>query len=246
MLRPRPEKRRLRRDQRAAALLVSVIGHAALCLFFLAAGSNGGELLSGDGLGDVQAMEVSLVGGQAEAEPSKPLVSNPAAELLGRLGADQPQPSLAPNTLAYTESLERASLDELLNEATSSKAGSASGRPEGQDARTREGAKDGKGTESGGARRAAGGAAGNGGLWSIIEPCWRRQNVPLNAHARLVVELDLLGRLTSPPKVVRANNKTLDRDQLLAEARAFDALTACLPDARGRFRGEHVLDFRRD
>lgn len=245
-MRPQTEKRHWRRSRLSWALAASIVGHLALFLAFLGSGSNGGDLLSGDGMGDVEAMEVSLVGSRAEAVSAAPAVVDPAAELLARLGAGQSQAYQESQTQASAPSVERASLDDLLNEAAGPQGGSAQGKVDGRADQAREGAQNANGSEIGGARRAQGAAAGRGGLWSVIEPCWRRQRVPQAAHARLVVELDLMGRLASPPQVIRTDGMRLDRDQMLTEARAFDALTACMPAARGQFSGEHVLDFRRD
>ncbi len=227
--------------------MVSLIGHVAVLLCFFGFGGRGGELLSGDGLGDASTMEVSLVGSRPAAVSTQAPVSDPAAELLARLGAEQggetarqaqtapPPPSDAP----------RASLDELLEDTAKSARGAADGRADATAVRAQTGVKGATGRQAGGAQQAQGSASGQGGLWAVIEPCWRRQNVPAMAHARLLVDLDLLGRLASPPQVQRTGEMRLDRNQMIAEARAFEALTACLPAARGRFSGSHVLDFQR-
>jgi len=221
-------------------LALSVLGHGLIVMALIASGANGADLLSGDGLGDVEAMEVSLVGAQIETTPTLSPVADPAAELLARLGAVDSQ-ALSSRQDAPPPPPERVSLDELLNDTAAAK-GTPNGRTEGAE-RTREGVKAAKGEQVGGAQRARGGAAGRGGLWSVIEPCWRRQQLPPSAHARLVVRLDLMGRLASPPRIVRDGATRLDQDQMLSETRALDALTACLPAALGQFTGEHVLDF---
>lgn len=244
VLRPQTETPRRKRAVQAGAVAASLVAHCALLLLLVGFGSNGAELLSGDGMGDVEAMEVSLVGGQAEAESEAPPVVDPAAELLARLGGAAAAPDSQPIT-HNAQSIERVSLSELLDEAASTSAGASRGQASASATQVQEGAKDARGKQTGSAQRARSGAAGSGGLWSVIEPCWKRQRTPLNAHARIVVKLDMMGRLAEPPQVIRTDDMRLDRDQMLAEDRAFAALTMCLPSAIGRFSGPHVLDFQR-
>lgn len=245
MLRSTLAKRRSARPRRWLHLCASVLGHALLLAGWFGFGAGGEGLLQSAGGGSVPTMEVSLVAGETRSDSPQPPVLDPAAELLARLGEGERQSPAARVEDVDPATPSRVALSELLGEASSSAA--SAGDPKGQEAgtseRARKGRKDATGSMSGGAAASRGSAGG--GLWALIEPCWRRQQVPAGAHAQILVELDFWGRLAAPPQIVRTRDMRLDRDQLLSEARAVDALTACLPLAKGRFSGAHRLDFRR-
>jgi hypothetical protein len=72
------------------------------------------------------------------------------------------------------------------------------------------------------------GSASAGKLWGRIEPCWRNLNTPVER----------------PPAVVRDVDARLDEPRLRSEARALQALAACLPRGDLRFaRRVYRLEF---
>ena len=96
-----------------------------------------------------------------------------------------------------------------------------------------------------GAQPAAAASAAAGALWGVVEPCWKGMGVAPGAIVRLEIDLDSLGRLRSPPKIIRGGDTILGRRQLDAEGAAIQALSSCLPRAPQPFTGRFVLDFRR-
>ena len=239
MKRERPEngKRPMRAEPRLVAVSASLVGHLIIVLGLLSSGLGKGDLITGQGLSDDGAMTVSLVGSSDGANPTPAETQTTGAEAAAQSLLDGLTSKSAPARAQAPEAqpLQKASLDELLAERPQ-KPTQEPGRPGGK--------KTGEPSASG-APSAAGGGASAGRLWAVIAPCWRRMPQSRGAFVRLQVELDGLGRLSKPPRVIRTGEMTLDGAQLLAEAQALEALSACLPNARTlSLAGGHVLDFR--
>lgn len=220
------------------AITVSLAAHLILLSVLLSSGLGKSDLITGDGLGEIGAMTVSLVGKGPAANPQQTdseaqSAEDPARALLDRLTPDPGTPKLSP--VASSEP-PRATLDELLAESPENKV----------DENSQQGRGAANGRMSTRAASTAGGAAASAGrLWAVVEPCWRRMPQSRGAQVRLQVELDGLGRLARPPRVLRTHEMTLNHEQLLAETQAIEALSACLPKAKGlALDGWHILNFR--
>lgn len=79
------------------------------------------------------------------------------------------------------------------------------------------------------------GSASAGELWARIEPCWRNLSTPVDRPVTLEVTLNALAALSRPPTVIRPGDARLDEPRLRSEARALEALQACLPRGEPRF-----------
>lgn len=91
------------------------------------------------------------------------------------------------------------------------------------------------------------GSASTGELWGRVAPCWRNIGRRNKVAVTLEVSLDTLGRLRTPPKVLRASAEIIDEPRLQSEAGALAALAACLPRNEGRFGNQvHRLEFPAD
>lgn len=71
--------------------------------------------------------------------------------------------------------------------------------------------------------------ASAGDLWGQVEPCWRRLAGRSTVPVTLEVTLDGKGGLAGPPRIVRPEGGRPSEQRLLAEARALEAIRACLP-----------------
>ncbi|MDO8297683.1 MAG: hypothetical protein Q7T19_14730 [Caulobacter sp.] len=71
--------------------------------------------------------------------------------------------------------------------------------------------------------------ASSGELWGQVEPCWRRLAGRSTVPVTLEVTLDGKGGLAGPPRIVRPEGGRPSEQRLLAEARALEAIRACLP-----------------
>lgn len=71
--------------------------------------------------------------------------------------------------------------------------------------------------------------ASAGELWGQVEPCWRRLAGRSAVPVTLEVTLDGKGGLATPPRIVRPDGGRPSEQRLLAEARALEAIRACLP-----------------
>jgi hypothetical protein len=219
------------------AFAVSIVGHALGFAFLLPAGDGGRSVSAGQGIGDVAAMEVTLEPATAAtsaaasaSSKAAPVQPDPAAELLARLNAQSSEAMPVKSTSPPSRS---TSLEELLGE----------GRGKTRELSMDQGdATNGKAT----AQASSSGGAAAGALWGVVEPCWRRLAVSRQAKVRLEIDLNLMGRLRGPPKVIRDDHQTLDRTQLQAEAAALEALRTCLPTSQKKFSGVYLLDFNKN
>lgn len=88
------------------------------------------------------------------------------------------------------------------------------------------------------------GSPSTGELWGRVAPCWRNLGRRNKVAVTLEVSLDALGRIRTPPKVVRASAAIVDEPRLQSEAGALAALAACLPRNEPRFGNQvHRLEF---
>lgn len=88
-------------------------------------------------------------------------------------------------------------------------------------------------------------AGSTGGLWGVVEPCWRAVAPGSRVPVTLEVSIDGASRLAAPPAILRPNGARLDEVRLRSEALALNALAECLP--RGDLRiagGFYRLEFR--
>lgn len=76
---------------------------------------------------------------------------------------------------------------------------------------------------------AKGGSLGT--LWRQIEVCWKR--LPQTSAVPVTLEISLTadGRLAKPPRILRPDPRAPSEERLVSEARALEAISACLPYA---------------
>lgn len=244
-VRKSPQGRSRRRD--SAAVAASLGAH--LLVLWLILGSASGDLVpSGDNVGNGAGggggdplMTVSLVDPTtpmaAPAQDASAAASAAVEDLFKRLVVPPP-----PQAAVFVSPPEKTSLDEVLGKAQAKSGGSSAGQ-----AQTRPAPGQHRGADTAQAGPARSGAtASSGSLFGMIEPCWRKQP----GVSRVLVKLELTlggdGRLALPPKIIRTSQMVLDDQQFFAEARALNALKACLPLRGGAATGVQQVEFRPD
>lgn len=86
-----------------------------------------------------------------------------------------------------------------------------------------------RGPENVSDRAGSGSAASSGSLWGQIKPCWDQLPPVSTVPVTLQIDLDARGMIATPPKIVRTGGGAPDERQLISEARALAAITACVP-----------------
>lgn len=73
-------------------------------------------------------------------------------------------------------------------------------------------------------------------LWRHVEVCWKRLPQTSAVPVTLEVSLTADGRLAKPPRILRPDVRAPSEERLVSEARALEAISACLPyaDTQGR------------
>jgi hypothetical protein len=83
-----------------------------------------------------------------------------------------------------------------------------------------------------------------GALWGKVEPCWRNLAARAAVPVTLEIAVDRTGGVSTPPKVIRGPDATIDERRLRSEALAVTALAGCMPRGDLRFSGRVFrLDF---
>lgn len=222
---------RISRRDRVLALVLGVSLHSIILAAILLTGS--AALLRGAQmrLGDGEAVEVTLSGWEGAAARARhgadapPTPQSQLDKLLDRLRAA--------NSPLYVTEQDRpppgGSLASLFDPPSALAGKGTVGA--GKDAAGRQ--------QDGGVRAStalsslvgdgASGDSGGGGLWRQIEPCWSR--LPLRSAVPVTLEVSLngAGRLAKPPRILRPSVGRPDEQRLVAEARALQAISACLP-----------------
>ena len=94
---------------------------------------------------------------------------------------------------------------------------------------------------------ASGGAASSGKLWGQIEPCWSKLPDRSAVPVTLEIALSPNGLIAKPPKIIRPSAEAPTENRLLSEARALEAVRACVPYRGadgGLTGGEYRVEFR--
>lgn len=234
------------RRRQAASWLFSIAVHLALGLTFF--GSASGDLTaSPEGAADHGVMTVTLVRPKVTAAPQDQ-ASGALRPLMSRVENGQ-------RPVEFQDSETPGSVGRLFQRLSAAHPSTASLPPE----RTTEtrlpvassAGRDPSDSRAAGERGRSPGAdaarpGSTGGLWGAVQPCWRRLEHPTAVPVTLEVSLDVSGRLSDAPRIIRAAGP-VDEKRLRAEASALSALAACLPRGDLRFAGRtHRLEFLPD
>lgn len=210
-----------------AALVVSGLLHAVFVLTIFATATGTAPRGAPDPFGEGEVVEVMLAGQEGAAPGGGGAADVAASSMLNqmarrlRAGSDltaSPKvPSRGPGDLvSLLNSLGRISGPGRRGEGAD--AGGDSEGP-GRDPRA----------ASASRRGAATADASAGELWGQVEPCWRRISGGSTVPVTLEVVLDGRGGLAGPPRILRPDGGRPSEQRLLAEARALEAIRACLP-----------------
>lgn len=246
----RPPNRRRRKDhkrsRRAATFLISTVLHAGVFTLMFSAAQ--GDLVSAAGSAGGAAgpaVSVTLVRlSSPSTAKSQPLAAlSPLAARLRNVAAQDslPIPNTAPTDDFRSLADRLAASQDARPKPSTADPGEAAKRPaprplsealgERQDGREKT---DGETT----------GSASTGELWGRVAPCWRNIGRRNKVAVTLEVSLDSLGRLRTPPKVLRASAAVVDEPRLQSESSALAALAACLPRNEPQFGSQmHLLEF---
>jgi hypothetical protein len=191
---------------------------------------------SGQGAGDAGDMTVTLVSSASAGLPSASQTAGGLRPLLAKY--DTGAPPVAPADASNSD------LSKLLDRL--SRAPSPATDPRLRDAGAAEAALDSRAAGPAGADHDPEAAAhGGGGLWGVIEPCWKSLAQRSAAPVTLEVSLDLSGAVSTPPQIIRPPGAPIDERQLQAEARALTALSNCMTQREPQFSGRvYRLSFR--
>jgi hypothetical protein len=225
------------RKSQGAAWIVSIVLHGMLLALLASSASGRFVAAASDTRGD---MVVSLVSPSALAATAETAsLSGDLRPLLAKFNPDQP-----PVPLDSTQN----EMSELLQRLQSQESKPAAIRQAERDTETHfatatsssptEKPADQTGDE-------AGRAGSPGGLWGVLEPCWRKLSGGNLLPVTLDVTLDLRGRIAKPPEILRAPGVPINEPRLQSEARALSALAACMPHTDRRLGGQsYRLEFR--
>lgn len=229
--------RRARNRRRGGALAASVAIHAAMGLTLLGAAS--GRPVGADGPGVEQGvMAVTLVNRRAsEPDVQAETAAGRLRPLLARFDngvAPEHLDTTAPPTPSSRLNRLLEQLQQRQRPPPPQRLPAPSDRltPEprdGDDERSAQAA----GLKASGREGAAQPGAG-GGLWGLVSPCWDRIGGTSRVRVTLEVALDGRGRISKPPRIIRAGSDAADEPRLRAEAQALAALAACAPQADWR------------
>jgi hypothetical protein len=229
--------RRARNGRRSGALAASVAVHLVMGLALL--GSASGRPVGADGPGVEQGvMAVTLVSRRTSEPDVQPeTAAGQLRPLLARFDN-----GVAPEHLDTTAPATPSSrLNQLLAQLQQRQPPPRPQQPpastdrltpdpqEGDDERSAKAA----GLKASGREGAAQPGAG-GGLWGLVSPCWDRIGGASRVRVTLEVALDGRGRISRPPRIIRAGSDAADEPRLRAEAQALAALAACAPQADWR------------
>lgn len=245
---PNAAKSAATRRARTLGVATSLAVHAALLLGLLCAAQ--GDLIATDeGAADLGEVTVTLVRPRYVAAPSD--AAQPGRQLTPLFARyDNGQPPIV-----LPDRTKPRGLNSLFRRLTSGETPPTQAAPEtaaetripippantaGQDdrdARTR-----GETGKSTGADAAKPGSVG--GLWGVVQPCWKKLGKSSTRPVTLEVSLDDRGQLSVAPKVLRPVGNRVDEEQLRAEALAITALSACMPRSAPRWGGRvYRLEF---
>lgn len=236
---------RSRRRDRAAAVGIAVAVHLVFLLGIVAAGS--GTLIKGAQarLGEGDSVEVMLSGWEGAAARARKGVDQPATaesrlnDLMERLRAVNSPLYVTPQKTSPPA----GGLASLFDAPATADGKGKQGEGAGAAGRRDDGGDRADTALSSRVGDAASGNSSAGGLWSQIEPCWNR--LPMRSAMPVTLEISLSGdgRLAKPPRILRPDIRRPEEDRLVAEARALQAISACLPygGAQGLGRTQQVV-----
>jgi hypothetical protein len=227
------EARGATRRQRAAAIGLPILVHLAVgwALFATASGvlPHGAQAQLGDG----DAVEVMLSGWEGAASAN---AQRGEAELAAQSQLDNMVERLrtASSDLYITEpepSRPRGDLAALFDAPASGGGKGREGTGGGLAGRRDDGGDKARTSLASALGQEADGEGAAGALWGQVQRCWSRLPGRSTVPVTLEVVLTGDGRLAKPPRIIRPGNGRPEEVRLVAEARALEAITACLPYA---------------
>jgi hypothetical protein len=231
---------RRRRWRDAAALVASLIFHAAI--FTLLFGSlKGGPVTGGGASGETDSeahtITISLAGLRGAPHEATAAPADDMQALFAKIRSEQ-------STLAAsdTPTPPRGNVAKLFDvvepdsKAVDTANGGAGRADVDQGGRGATAAVDANARADPGAKgqgphhvAGPGSDASAGKLWLQIRPCWSQLPNVSSVPVTLEISLNDQGRIAVPPKIMRESTGAPDQARLIAEARALTAVTACVP-----------------
>jgi hypothetical protein len=233
-------RRRQARRARFIAWSVSTTLHLSGVVLLLSAAS--GQMLATPNDGTDGVMNVTLVSAASFADSPPASAQSPLAPLFARLDTGAPPVTIEPDRKGSDLSRLMGAIQHRQAQPATVLYSNIKRQPE----RTDHGSNSNRdGEDAATADRAGGRAGSTGGLWGQIEPCWTRLRGRASVPVTIEIALDAAGKLSTPPKIIRAAGVTPDQRRLQAEALALSALTACMPHGGDlRFSGKtYRIDF---
>ena len=237
---PFDDSRTGRRNRRLLAAGGAISLHLVLLCAFMS--SNPGGILAADGgAAQTEVVEPYVVislSGLRRQDSVNPAASQPVQEtatlaaMMARMRQAQPEVVIASAPTPQKSSLS-ALFDAIQRERSARDAASGQSNHDDGGRGADSHAPDVKPRDKMGphslAQNAVKASAGAGGLWGFLEPCWRKLPGRSTVSVSLEVTLNSRGTISTPPRIVRPSNTPPDEARLVAEARAIEALSHCLP-----------------
>ena len=226
---------RSKQSRKAAALAGSVLLHVVFVLAVFATATGTAPRGAADPFGEGEAVEVMLAGREGAQVDGGGAAAVTAPSALDRMAR---RVRAASDLTGSPKEPARLSGDLASLMGRLGRISALGRRGEGADAAgdSDRAARDAR-TASASRRGAATADASAGELWGQVEPCWRRIGGRSTVPVTLEVTLDAQGGLAGPPRILRPDGDRPTEQRLLAEARALEAIHACLPYRTARLSG---------